>query len=78
MTKFLQSVNHSDIPDEETERTNARKLVTEALHRCQKYKYPSVLSLFDDVYDKLPKHLADQRAELKEHLLKYADKYDFL
>ena len=37
-----------------------------------------MLSVFDDVYDKLPQHLIDQREELREHLDKYGHKYDFL
>jgi len=53
-------------------------VVTTALHECQRHKFPSVLSLFDDVYDKLPAHLQEQRQELREHLEQYSDKYDFL
>lgn len=34
--------------------------------------------MFDDVYDKLPQHLIEQREELREHLKKYGDKYEFL
>jgi uncharacterized protein YicC (UPF0701 family) len=37
-----------------------------------------VLSLFDDVYDRLPNHLKEQREELKAHLEAYGHKYDFL
>ena len=54
LTSFLKKVNCKDIPDEVAERTAARKAVTEALHKCYKHKFPSVLSVFDDVYDKLP------------------------
>lgn len=64
LTKFLQIQGHNEV-SEEKERSDARKLVTETLHRCQKHKFPSVLSLFDDVYDRLPVHLQEQRQELK-------------
>lgn len=78
LTKFLEKIGHKEIPNEEKERADARKIVTETLHACQKHKFPSVLSLFDDVYDKLPEHLKEQREELKQHLKDYGDKYDFL
>jgi 2-oxoisovalerate dehydrogenase E1 component alpha subunit len=57
LTQFLEKVGYKDVPNEEKERAEARKSVTSALHECQKHKLPSVLSLFDDVYDKLPVHL---------------------
>lgn len=78
LTRFLSSINCSEIPNEEQERENARDIITKTLHKCYKIKYPSVLSLFDDVYDKLPVHLQEQRAELKAHLEEYGDKYDYL
>lgn len=78
LTKFLNSINCSDVPNEEAERNNTREIITQALHKSYKHKYPSVLSLFDDVYDKLPAHLLEQREELKAHLAEYGDKYNFL
>ncbi len=53
----MKNIGHKDIPNEEVERAETRKVITEALHKCYKHKYPSVLSVFDDVYDKLPVHL---------------------
>lgn len=61
LSLFLQKQGYADVPDQEKERGEARKLITETLHNCQKHKFPSVLSLFDDVYDQLPKHLQEQR-----------------
>ena len=66
------------MPNEETERAATRKAVTETLHKCYKHKFPSVLSLFEDVYDRLPAHLQEQQQELKEHLEVYSHKYEFL
>ena len=71
----MRNINYSDIPNEENERAATRKAVTETLHKCYKHKFPSVLSLFDDVYDKLPVHLAEQKEELKAHLQVYGHKY---
>ncbi len=39
-------------------------------------KKPSVDSLFDDVYEKIPNILKEQRNELREHLDKYQDKFN--
>ena len=59
--KFLKATNYKDTPNEEQERTEAKKIVTESLKKCQKHKFPAVETLFDDVYDKLPPHLIEQR-----------------
>ena len=45
------------VPDEQYERTEVRKETTDALRKCYKHKNPTILSMFDDVYDKLPVHL---------------------
>ena len=78
LTKFLKVIKHDSIPEEKEERAKARKEIVESLHRCQTHKFPSALSLFDDVYDKLPQNLLDQREELREHLEMYGEKYEFL
>ena len=78
MAKFLTGVGCKEVPDENAERASVRKHITEALHKCYKHKFPSMLSLFDDVYDKLPAHLLEQREELRSHLETYGHKYDFL
>ena len=41
LTRFLSSVN-SQTPNEEQERENARDIITKALHKCYKIKYPSI------------------------------------
>ena len=78
LTKFLKNIKHDNVPEEKAERAKARKEVVDALHRSEKHKFPSALSLFDDVYDKLPRNLIDQREELRQHLELYGDKYEFL
>lgn len=76
--KFFEQINFRNAPNEKEEREQANKTVVEALHRCQKHKFPTIDSLFDDVYDKLPAHLIEQRESLREHLRNYSDKYPFL
>ena len=78
LVKFLSNIGYKDIPDEAAERSAVRKQITEALHKSYKHKFPSMLSLFDDVYDKLPQHLQEQKEELKAHIEAYGHKYDYL
>lgn len=37
---------------------------------------PNLDSLFEEVYDKIPYHIEEQRQELKEHLRKYPEPYN--
>jgi 2-oxoisovalerate dehydrogenase E1 component alpha subunit len=57
LTKFLNNAGVQGVPDEQYERTEVRKEITDALRKCYKHKNPTILSMFDDVYDKLPVHL---------------------
>ena len=53
----------------------ARSEVIEALNWAEKIRKLPVSSMFDDVYDTLPKNLQRQLEELKEHLTKYGEHY---
>jgi len=55
---------------------SVREEVRECLKNSLKLKKPSVDSLFDDVYETLTPNLVEQKAQLKEHLKKYADVYE--
>ena len=78
LTKFLQGIGHKDLPNETEVRNQASTEIKDALKKCMKAKFPSVETLFDDVYDKLPANLLEQREQLREHIRKYGDKYPFL
>ncbi len=75
MTKFLKSQQYKNLVNESEYRNEVKNQVVESLKKCQKHKFPPVDTLFDDVYDKLPAHLLEQREELRDHLRKYSDKY---
>jgi len=49
--------------------------VLEALKKAEGQKKPSIEELFTDVYDSVPPHLQEQRAQLLEHLKKYPEFY---
>lgn len=48
----------------------------ENMKEAKVHKKPSVKSMFEDVYEKIPKHLNDQLDELTEHLENYGEKYE--
>lgn len=57
-------------------RTDAKNAVRDALKNATGELLPEVDSLFEDVYDKMPAHLQEQREDLRRHLLKYPDDYE--
>lgn len=71
---LLSSGLWSDAKQRELEQ-EARAQVLDALSHAEKTKKPSIESMFDDVYDKLPANLIAQREELKRHLQKYGHHY---
>lgn len=71
-------MDYKDIPNESEIRATAGSEIKDSLRKCMKYKFPPVETLFDDVYDKLPVHLVEQREQLREHIREYGDKYPFL
>ncbi len=46
-----------------------------AFHAAEKEKRAKPTEMFADVYDKLPKNLEKQKAELLDHLKLYKDEY---
>ena len=46
-----------------------------AFHNAEKEKRARPTSMFDDVYDKLPKHLENQKNDLLNHLKLYKNEY---
>ncbi len=56
-------------------RTELRAQTLAALARAEKNQRPNINELFTDVYAELPPHIAEQKAELAEHLAKYPHDY---
>jgi 2-oxoisovalerate dehydrogenase E1 component alpha subunit len=57
-------------------REEAKMSVRTALKEANDLKKPSIDMLFEDVYEKVPKHLMEQREDLKKHLRKYPEQYN--
>jgi 2-oxoisovalerate dehydrogenase E1 component alpha subunit len=50
--------------------------VRDALKNATGELLPEVDNLFEDVYEKMPNNLLEQREELRNHLKKYPDEYE--
>lgn len=61
--------------DESEINRSAREQVIEAINHAEKQKRLPIMTMFDDVYDKLPANLRRQRDELKHHLEQYGEHY---
>ena len=57
-------------------REEARTAVRESLKNAIQLRKPQIDELFNDVYDFIPKHIEEQRRELKDHLKIYGKEYD--
>ncbi len=49
--------------------------VLEAFAKAEKKRKPNPELMFDDVYDKLPKHLEKQKKEMVEHVMQNKEHY---
>lgn len=56
-------------------RQKARQDTLKAMNEAETARKPPVSQLFEDVYDKLPHHLQDQKREWSEHLAKHGGRY---
>ena len=50
--------------------------VRDSLKAASVLQKPNIDSLFEDVYEKVPAHIEEQRQELKAHLRKYPEPYN--
>ena len=57
-------------------RDDARNAVRDALKNACGELLPDVDNLFEDVYEKMPPHILEQREELRSHLRKYPNDYE--
>ena len=55
----------------------ARKEVMEEFQKAEQQPKPNPMELFEDVYDKLPKHLVEQRKQMEEHVKAHQEHYPF-
>ena len=64
---------HQELEDEL--RKKAEEEVKSSMQRARNERKPPVNEMFEDVYDKLPKRLQDQRKQMWEVVNKYKEHY---
>lgn len=73
---YLTKIGEWDKDKDEALRKEIRSEILTLLPECEKNPYPSVQSMFDDVFSDVPDHLLRQRDELNNHLEQYKEHYD--
>lgn len=75
MRTFLKKRGWYTDEQEEGLRKETRKQVLSALSAAEKAPKLGVAHMFDDVYDVLPRHLLEQKAEVEAHIARHPDAY---
>ncbi|CAG8784614.1 3183_t:CDS:2 [Dentiscutata erythropus] len=73
--KWLEDKNWWNELEENSFRTSIRKEVLSAFSKAEKLLKPSITDLFNDVYDRPPQSIVDQRQKLKTLIEKYPENY---
>jgi 2-oxoisovalerate dehydrogenase E1 component alpha subunit len=76
--KYLEDKKWWSKEQEDEERKAIRKQVINAMLEAEKEKKPPVSAMFDDVYEELPWHLQEQKAELKSLLQEHPQSFPHL
>jgi 2-oxoisovalerate dehydrogenase E1 component alpha subunit len=79
LTGFLEqqgAIDKTFIADLENIKDKIRKEVSDCLRDSLNEQYPSINSLFEDVYAEMPKHLRSQRDELNAHIARHRKQYE--
>ena len=75
MRNFLKKRGWHTDEQEERLRKKSRKQVLSALSAAEKAPKLGVAEMFEDVYDVLPPHLLEQKAEVAAHIARHPDAY---
>ena len=76
LEKFLLNKGWVEEGYADKKRKELFKEITTELRRASSEKLPSVDGLFEDVYESLPQHLEEQKAELLKHFENYGHHYN--
>ena len=77
LRKWMEAKGIWDESQERQARDSLRKEVLKAFTEAEKEKKPAIRIMFEDIYEELTPDLRKQMSELKEHLDKYPEEYDF-
>ncbi|KAH9253058.1 hypothetical protein BASA81_008964 [Batrachochytrium salamandrivorans] len=74
--KYLETRSLWSEEDEQAFRKDIRSQILRSFSAAEKVKKPPIDDLFTDVYDDVPQHLLEQKAELGRIMAKYPEFYD--
>lgn len=77
LRNYLVSRSWWSEAEEKAWKKAARKEVMEEFQKAEQQPKPNPMELFEDVYDKLPKHLVEQRKQMEEHVKAHQEHYPF-
>ncbi|ESO94690.1 hypothetical protein LOTGIDRAFT_202459 [Lottia gigantea] len=75
LRNYMTNNNFWDEEKEKAWKLKARKLVMKSFAEAENRKRPNPEEMFNDVYDILPKHLEEQKNEMKAHVKQYKENY---
>jgi 2-oxoisovalerate dehydrogenase E1 component alpha subunit len=75
LDRFLERFQWMDEAEVTSIRAMEKTAVLRAMEQAEKKSKPSLESMFEDVYYAVPARLKEQEQQLRQHLMKYADKY---
>ncbi|KAI0849826.1 thiamine diphosphate-binding protein [Daldinia vernicosa] len=77
LRKYMEAKGFWDESKEKEAREIIRRDVLKAFSEAEREKKPPIRTMFEDVYEELTPDLKAQMEQLKLHLEKYPDEYDF-
>ncbi|KAI1649392.1 thiamine diphosphate-binding protein [Daldinia loculata] len=77
LRKYMEAKGFWDESKEKEARESIRRDVLKAFSEAEREKKPPIRTMFEDVYEELTPDLKAQMEQLKLHLEKYPDEYDF-
>ncbi|RWA04413.1 hypothetical protein EKO27_g10692 [Xylaria grammica] len=77
LRKYMEAKGFWDEAREKEARDSIRRDVLKAFSQAEREKKPPIRSMFEDIYEELTPELKAQMKELRDHLEKYPDEYDF-
>ncbi|KAI0113272.1 thiamine diphosphate-binding protein [Daldinia grandis] len=77
LRKYMEAKGFWDESKEKDARESIRRDVLKAFSEAEREKKPPIRTMFEDVYEELTPDLKAQMEQLRLHLEKYPDEYDF-
>lgn len=77
LRKWMEAQGIWDETKEKEVRESSRRELLKAFSEAEKEKKPPVRAMFEDVYEEMTPDIKKQMEQLREHVARYPDEYDF-